>query len=57
MSHLDWPFFEQRHRDLAARIDRWSAANLDHAHGPDTDTEARNRGYKVCPRCAANAAD
>lgn len=23
--------------------------------GPDSPVEARNRGYKVCPRCAANA--
>ena len=23
--------------------------------GPDSDVEARNRGYKVCPACAANA--
>jgi hypothetical protein len=25
--------------------------------GPDTDVEARNRGYKVCPTCAAKSAD
>ncbi len=25
--------------------------------GPDTPVEARNRGYKVCPACAANATE
>ena len=32
-SFLDWPFFEPRHRDLAASLDEWCAANLpvDHA--------------------------
>jgi acyl-CoA dehydrogenase len=35
-SFLDWPFFEPRHRELAAALDAWCAANLpvDHA---DTD--------------------
>jgi acyl-CoA dehydrogenase len=32
-SFLDWPFFEPRHRELAAALDAWCAANLpvDHA--------------------------
>jgi acyl-CoA dehydrogenase len=32
-SFLSWPFFEDRHRDLAARLEDWCAANLpvDHA--------------------------
>jgi len=25
--------------------------------GPDTPVEARNRGYKVCPACAAKGGD
>jgi hypothetical protein len=25
--------------------------------GPDSTVEARNRGYKICPACAANATD
>jgi acyl-CoA dehydrogenase len=35
-SFLNWPFFEPRHRELAAALDAWCAANLpvDHA---DTD--------------------
>jgi acyl-CoA dehydrogenase len=32
-SFLSWPFFDERHRDLAARLEDWCAANLpvDHA--------------------------
>ena len=31
---LDWPFFDARHRDLAAALDAWCSANLpvDHAN-------------------------
>ena len=37
---LDWPFFEPRHRDLAAALDSWCAAHLpvDHA---DVDAACR----------------
>lgn len=37
---LDWPFFEDRHRDLAARLESWCAAHLpvDHA---DVDEACR----------------
>jgi acyl-CoA dehydrogenase len=31
-SYLGWPFFEQRHRALAAAIDQWCAANLPAKH-------------------------
>jgi acyl-CoA dehydrogenase len=40
-SFLDWPFFEPLHRDLATRLEAWSAANLTHAHGDDVDAECR----------------
>ena len=40
-SFLDWPFFEARHRDLAAALETWCAAHLpvDHA-----DVDAACRG-------------
>ena len=40
-SYLDWPFFEDRHRALAADLDAWASANLpvDHA---DTDGACRH---------------
>jgi acyl-CoA dehydrogenase len=32
-SFLDWPFFEDRHRDLAVRLEAWCAAHLPVDHG------------------------
>ncbi len=32
-SFLDWPFFEDRHRDLATALETWCAANLPVDHG------------------------
>ncbi len=37
---LDWPFFEARHRDLAARLEQWCDANLPLAHA-DVDEACR----------------
>ena len=39
-SFLDWPFFEDRHRELATRLDAWASANLD---GIDLDVDAACR--------------
>ena len=39
--HLDWPFFEPRHRELAEMIEQWCAANLSDSHGEDVDAECR----------------
>lgn len=40
-SHLDWPFFEPRHRALAENLDAWARASLaDIDHG-DTDAACR----------------
>lgn len=36
-SFLDWPFFEERHRDLAAALDEWAGASLGHIDHADTD--------------------
>ncbi|MDB5945912.1 MAG: Butyryl-CoA dehydrogenase (Short-chain-acyl-CoA dehydrogenase)-like protein [Ramlibacter sp.] len=40
-SHLDWPFFEDRHRELAHSVGDWAANNIPHRHGPDVDAECR----------------
>jgi acyl-CoA dehydrogenase len=40
-SFLDWPFFEDRHRDHAARLEGWCAENLPADHG---DVDAACRG-------------
>ena len=39
--HLSWPFFEERHRRLAARLEAWCAARLPVDH---TDTDAACTG-------------
>ena len=40
-SFLDWPFFEDRHRELAAALDEWAGAALPVDHG---DVDAACRG-------------
>ncbi len=42
MNHLDWPFFEDKHRALAAELDAWCAVHLQHAHGDDVDAECKS---------------
>jgi acyl-CoA dehydrogenase len=39
--HLDWPFFEDRHRALATELDAWAAAHITHHHGTNVDDECR----------------
>jgi acyl-CoA dehydrogenase len=41
-AHLDWPFFEERHRQLANDVDAWAAQHVPHAHGRDVDAECRS---------------
>jgi acyl-CoA dehydrogenase len=41
VTHLTWPFFEERHRELAASLDEWAAAQLSVEHGNDVDAECR----------------
>ena len=40
-SFLNWPFFEERHRELASALDAWCADNL-HVDHSDTDAACRN---------------
>jgi acyl-CoA dehydrogenase len=39
--YLDWPFFEERHRQLARELDTWAALHVGQDHGTDVDTECR----------------
>ena len=39
-SFLDWPFFEDRHRELAGRLEPWCSANLPVPHA-DVDVACR----------------
>ncbi len=38
---LDWPFYEPRHRELAARIEAWCETHLGDVHAEDVDEACR----------------
>jgi alkylation response protein AidB-like acyl-CoA dehydrogenase len=40
-SALAWPFFEDRHRELARDLDAWAAAHLQHVDHADTDATCK----------------
>jgi acyl-CoA dehydrogenase len=40
-SFLDWPFFDNSHRELAKELEIWCESNLAGAHGEDVDAECR----------------
>src|SRR5262245_61921251 len=42
LAHLDWPFFDDRHRELAHSLERWASTNLsDVAPHGDVDAVCR----------------
>ena len=41
LGHLDWPFFDDTHRDLARRLDAWAAEHVAPLHGADVDALCR----------------
>lgn len=41
-SFLDWPFFDARHRDFAARLDAWAGSALAGVDHHDTDAACRD---------------
>jgi acyl-CoA dehydrogenase len=46
-TYLAWPFFEDRHRALAAELDPWAAANVAGLHGHDVDAACRTLVRKL----------
>jgi len=46
-SFLDWPFFEERHRALAANLDRWAHDNLASIGHDDVDAACRELVSKL----------
>ncbi|CAM4060280.1 acyl-CoA dehydrogenase family protein [Roseateles saccharophilus] len=43
MDHLDWPFFDARHRELATALDAWCGEHLQHVdHDGDVDAQCRD---------------
>ena len=41
MTFLDWPFFDDSHRDLSARLEDWAQSNLATIDHSDTDAACR----------------
>ena len=37
LAHLDWPFFDEPHREFARAIDAWAAKEVRDLHGSDVD--------------------
>ncbi|MDR7272428.1 alkylation response protein AidB-like acyl-CoA dehydrogenase [Pelomonas saccharophila] len=43
MEHLDWPFFDAKHRELASALDAWCGEHLQHVdHDGDIDAQCRS---------------
>ncbi|MCV4732106.1 hypothetical protein OFB80_29900, partial [Escherichia coli] len=40
--HLGWPFFEDRHRQLARELDAWAAQHVPADHLHDVDAACRS---------------
>jgi acyl-CoA dehydrogenase len=40
-SFLDWPFFDNSHRELAGKLESWCESGLKAPHGEDVDAECR----------------
>jgi acyl-CoA dehydrogenase len=40
-SHLDWPFFEARHKTLVSDLDRWAGSHLDFSEELDVESTCR----------------
>src|SRR5712692_9241125 len=49
-AHLDWPFFEPRHAELARRAESWAAANLGYAHDEDAGAPRGASADATCRR-------
>lgn len=41
LDHLDWPFFDAHHGDLARSLDAWAAEHVSQVHGADVDAECK----------------
>ncbi len=41
-SYLQWPFFDQKHRELEASLDAWASEHIDQHHAQDVDQACRN---------------
>lgn len=49
-AHLDWPFFEPRHKQLAAAVQEWAAGNLRHSSHSDESIPAVDQACRSLVR-------
>jgi len=45
-SYLEWPFFEESHRELSRAVSAWAAKEISASHGTDVFTECRELAKK-----------
>ena len=41
-SHLDWPFFNDAHRELQTQLDYWASQHICQTHSKDVDQDFRD---------------
>ncbi|MGE4244119.1 acyl-CoA dehydrogenase family protein [Ramlibacter sp.] len=46
-NYLRWPFFEDRHRELAGELEAWAVRNVPDHHGADVDQTCRSFVQKL----------
>lgn len=46
-SFLDWPFFEEKHRSLAIKLEQWCEENIENIHPTDVDQACRELVSKL----------
>ncbi|MCK0512308.1 acyl-CoA dehydrogenase family protein [Aromatoleum buckelii] len=46
-TYLEWPFFDERHRQLQTELEAWASANVTEHHGSDLDTACRELVAKL----------
>ena len=46
-AHTDWPFFDDRHRQLSSTLKAWCAEHIEHDHGADVDAQCKALVHKL----------
>ena len=46
-SYLQWPFFDQKHRELQTNLDAWASVNIAQNHNDDVDQACRNLVHQL----------
>lgn len=46
-SYLQWPFFDQKHRQLESSLNAWASTNIAQNHSDDVDQECKNLVHQL----------